>query len=64
MSFLASLPQSFSRIRWFNLAVLALTPAFAIYGAFTTKLTYETALLSAFYYFVTMLGTLLFVVYC
>jgi stearoyl-CoA desaturase (delta-9 desaturase) len=45
-----------SRIRWFNLAVLALTPAFAIYGMCTTHLTLKTALFSAFYYIITMLG--------
>lgn len=45
-----------SRVRWFNLAVLALTPAFAAYGAYTTKLTLKTAAFSAFYYIITMLG--------
>jgi hypothetical protein len=47
-----------SRIRWFNLGVLALTPAFAIYGAITTKLTYPTAVMSVVGYLITMLGKL------
>lgn len=51
--------STLARVRWFNLGVLALTPTFAIYGAFTTKLTLNTAILSAILYLITMLGQLL-----
>ena len=45
-----------SRVRWFNLAVLSLTPAFALYGICTRKLTRPTLIFSILYYFFTLLG--------
>ncbi|TFY81300.1 hypothetical protein EWM64_g2712 [Hericium alpestre] len=43
-------------LNYLTVAILTLTPAIAIYGAFTTKLRWETAVFSVFYYFVTGLG--------
>ena len=40
-------------IQWVSLLAVTVTPALAIYGAFTTKLRWETALFSVFWYFVT-----------
>lgn len=53
----ATLRGVWPRIRWFNVAVLVLTPAAGIYGAFYTPLHRSTLLFSAFYYFFSMLGT-------
>jgi stearoyl-CoA desaturase (Delta-9 desaturase) len=39
-----------------SLAVLIITPSIALYGALTTKLRWQTAAFSVFYYFVTGLG--------
>lgn len=44
-------------INYISLAVLTVTPLIAAYGAFTTKLRWETAAFAVFYYFVTGLGT-------
>ncbi|KZT41980.1 delta9-fatty acid desaturase [Sistotremastrum suecicum HHB10207 ss-3] len=50
-------PQTlFSRIRWFNLAVLSLTPSFGVYGACTRPLVWQTLILAISYYFLTLLG--------
>ncbi|EPQ54719.1 delta 9-fatty acid desaturase protein [Gloeophyllum trabeum ATCC 11539] len=43
-------------LQWINVLVLTITPCLAIYGAYTTKLTRETAILSIVYYFITGLG--------
>ena len=43
-------------INYLSLAVLVATPTIAFYGAFTTKLRWETAAFAVFYYFVTGLG--------
>ena len=40
-------------IQWVSFFALTLTPLFALYGAFTTKLHWQTALFSVFWYFVT-----------
>ncbi|KAI9063502.1 hypothetical protein FKP32DRAFT_724097 [Trametes sanguinea] len=44
------------RVRWFNLAVLTVTPAIWAYGACTTPLRLPTLYWSAAYYAITMLG--------
>ena len=44
------------RVRWFNLAVLTITPALGVYGAFTTPLRTPTLLWSVAYYVISMLG--------
>jgi stearoyl-CoA desaturase (delta-9 desaturase) len=43
-------------INWVSTPILVLTPAIALYGAFTVKLRWETALWSVIYYFITGLG--------
>ncbi|KAI0070752.1 delta 9-fatty acid desaturase [Panus rudis PR-1116 ss-1] len=43
-------------INWISFLVLTVTPAIAIYGAFHVKLTWQTALWSVIYYFITGLG--------
>ena len=43
-------------LNYLSLAILTITPSIAIYGAFTTKLRWETAIFATFYYFVTGLG--------
>ncbi|KAF8632654.1 hypothetical protein AX17_004787 [Amanita inopinata Kibby_2008] len=43
-------------VRWFNLAVLTITPAIGIYGLLYTSLRRETTLFSAVYYVFSMLG--------
>ncbi|KAI8984934.1 fatty acid desaturase-domain-containing protein [Trametes punicea] len=45
-----------SRVRWFNLAVLTITPALWLYGMRTTPLRAPTLLWSMVYYAITMLG--------
>ncbi|KAI0366213.1 hypothetical protein BV20DRAFT_1002769 [Pilatotrama ljubarskyi] len=44
------------RVRWFNLAVLTMTPVLWLYGARTTPLRMETLLWSMAYYVITMIG--------
>ena len=44
------------QIRWFNLAVVVLTPLLAVYGLYTTTLTTPTVLFSAAYYVFNMIG--------
>ena len=43
-------------LNYLSLAILTITPTIALYGAFTTKLRWETAIFAAFYYFVTGFG--------
>ena len=43
-------------LNYLSLAILTITPSIAIYGAFTTKLRWETAVFAVFYYFLTGLG--------
>jgi stearoyl-CoA desaturase (delta-9 desaturase) len=43
-------------LNYLSLAILTITPSVALYGAFTTKLRWETAAFAVFYYFVTGLG--------
>ena len=45
------------RVRWFNLAILTITPAVGLYGSFTTPLRAPTLLWAAAYYVISMLGT-------
>lgn len=45
-----------SRVRWFNLAILTITPAIGVYGSRTTPLRASTLLWSIAYYVISMLG--------
>ena len=45
-----------SEINWVHTLLLTLTPILALYGSFTTKLTYPTLILAIFMYFWTGLG--------
>ncbi|KAF7326369.1 Acyl-CoA desaturase [Mycena venus] len=45
-----------SELNWLNVAILGLTPVLSIIGAYHTKLRWETALFSVFYYYFTGLG--------
>jgi stearoyl-CoA desaturase (delta-9 desaturase) len=45
-----------TELNWLNVAILTLTPVASIIGAYHTKLRWETALFSAFYYYYTGLG--------
>ncbi|KAJ7241048.1 delta 9-fatty acid desaturase protein [Mycena haematopus] len=45
-----------TELNWLNVAILSLTPVASIIGAYTTKLRWETALFSVFYYYFTGLG--------
>lgn len=44
-------------LNYISFAVLTLTPTIALFGAFTTKLQWQTAVWSVIYYFITGLGT-------
>ncbi|TDL24626.1 delta 9-fatty acid desaturase protein [Rickenella mellea] len=46
----------YKELNWLNVAILGITPCIALYGMFTTKLQWETALFGVFYYFFTGLG--------
>lgn len=46
-------------VKWFNLAVLVITPAIALYGLLRVPMLTKTAISAAAYYVYTMLGTLL-----
>ncbi|VDC07350.1 unnamed protein product [Peniophora sp. CBMAI 1063] len=46
----------FSELNYLSLAILTITPSIAIYGIFTTKWCWQTALWSVIYYFITGLG--------
>ncbi|TFK47579.1 delta 9-fatty acid desaturase protein [Heliocybe sulcata] len=43
-------------LQYLTVAILTITPSLAIYGMFTTKFRWQTALFSVFYYYVTGLG--------
>jgi stearoyl-CoA desaturase (delta-9 desaturase) len=43
-------------LNYLSLAILTITPSVALYGAFTTKLRWETATFAVFYYFITGFG--------
>lgn len=43
-------------IRWFNLAVLTLTPLVACYGLWSMKMKTETGIFAGIYYLFSMLG--------
>lgn len=45
-----------SRIRWFNLMILTVTPILGVYGMFNTPLQWQTLLWSIFMGFITNLG--------
>lgn len=42
-----------NEIQWISFTALTAVPIIALYGAFTTKLRWETALFSVFWYYVT-----------
>lgn len=42
-----------NEVNWISVIALTVTPMIGIYGAFTTKLCWQTALFSVFYYYVT-----------
>lgn len=46
----------YKEIRWFNLAVVVLTPILALYGLWTTKLQTLTVIFSVAYYVFNMIG--------
>ena len=48
--------QIFQRIRWFNLAVLTITPLIGLYGVSTTPLTTQTLIWSLVCYVLSMIG--------
>ena len=43
-------------LNYLSLAILTITPTIALYGAFTTKLRWETAIFATIYYFITGFG--------
>ena len=43
-------------VRWFNVAVLTITPAIGLYGVFHASARRETIIFSAAYFIFTMLG--------
>jgi stearoyl-CoA desaturase (Delta-9 desaturase) len=43
-------------LNYLSLAILTITPTIALYGAFTTKLRWETAVFATVYYFLTGFG--------
>jgi stearoyl-CoA desaturase (Delta-9 desaturase) len=45
-----------TELNWLNVVILSITPALTIYGLYTTKVVWKTALFSVFYYFATGLG--------
>lgn len=46
-------------LNYLSLAILTITPAVALYGSFTTKLRWETAVFAVMYYFITGWGVYL-----
>ncbi|KAI0643629.1 hypothetical protein C8Q79DRAFT_1012205 [Trametes meyenii] len=48
--------SSLKRVRWFNVAVLTITPGIWLYGIYTTPLRRETLLWSTLYYAFSMIG--------
>lgn len=57
MAALKDLYTLLGRVRWFNLAILTITPAVGLFGSFTTPLRTPTLLWAAAYYVISMLGT-------
>ncbi|KAF8610092.1 delta 9-fatty acid desaturase protein [Ceratobasidium sp. AG-I] len=51
-----TLQNWWKELNYLNCALVGVTPLIALYGAFTTKLQWQTALFSVFWYFVTGLG--------
>jgi len=51
-------------VRWFNVAVLTITPAIALYGILHASVRRETILFSAAYYIFTMLGKCFLPMFC
>lgn len=51
-------------VRWFNVAVLTITPAIALYGILYASARRETVLFSAAYYIFTMLGKCFLPMFC
>lgn len=51
-----TLSNFWTELNWLNVAILGITPTIALYGLFTTKLTWQTALFSVLYYYITGLG--------
>lgn len=45
-----------TELNWLNVVILTITPVLTVYGLYTTKIVWKTALFSVFYYFVTGLG--------
>ncbi|KAH9996219.1 delta 9-fatty acid desaturase protein [Russula vinacea] len=45
-----------NELNYLSLAILTITPSIALYGAFTTKLRWETAIFATVYYFLTGFG--------
>lgn len=43
-------------LNYLSFAILTITPTIALYGAFTTRLRWETAIFATFYYFITGFG--------
>ena len=53
---MSSTLQLIQRIRWFNLAVLTITPAIAAYGVCVVKAQRDTVAFAIAYYVFSMLG--------
>ncbi|KAG8733430.1 hypothetical protein FRC11_006317 [Ceratobasidium sp. 423] len=51
-----TLKNWWKELNYLNCVLVGVTPLIALYGAFTTKLQWQTALFSVFWYFVTGLG--------
>lgn len=51
-------------VRWFNVAVLTLTPAIAVYGMICVPLQRKTLIFSVLYYIFSMLGRHTFFYFC
>jgi hypothetical protein len=47
----------YRELNWLNVAILSATPFISFVGAYFTKLRWETAVFSIFYYYVTGLGS-------
>ncbi|TBU27702.1 hypothetical protein BD311DRAFT_788980 [Dichomitus squalens] len=56
MANMADVCNILGRLRWFNLAILTITPAVGLYGIYTTRLRWETLLWSTACYVLSMLG--------
>ena len=56
MVFWKTVPSLLRRVRWFNLVVLTVTPALALYGLRHTPLRSYTLAWAVLYYVISMLG--------